>query len=115
MPKRRRAKTKKPPEFSSGAERRTLFGKPTLFIFWAFVVVVCVALLIPTIPQYRILKEIEEELVDAEKAELALRMQRDQLGDESRALKKNPRYLEARARDPLRVQLQGETVIQVED
>ena len=115
MSHRRRASTKKSAEFPSGAERSTLFGKPTLFIFWAFVVVVCAALLIPAIPQYRLLKGIEDELADAEKSELILREQRDQLSDESRALKKNPRYLEARARDPLRVQLQGETVIQVED
>lgn len=115
MPKRRAAKTNRSPEFSSGTERRNFFGKPTLIVFWAFVVVVCMALLIPAIPQYRLLKEIEAELANTEKEELALRQRKDQLSAESRALKKNPRYLEARARDPLRMQLQGETVIQVED
>jgi len=115
MPKRRAAKTNRSPEFSSGVERRTLFGRPTLIVFWAFVVVVCMALLIPAIPQYRLLKEIEAELVNTENEELALRQRKDQLSAESLALKKNPHYLEARARDPLRMQLQGETVIQVED
>lgn len=113
MSRRQRADTARSPEFSSGDEGQGLFGKPTLWIFWFFIVVVCVALLIPAIPQYRLLKKIEAELVDAQQTELALRNKRDQLEAESRALKKNPRYLEARARDPLRVQLVGETVIQI--
>ncbi len=113
MSRRQRADTARSPEFLSGDEGQGLFGKPTLWIFWFFIVVVCVALLIPAIPQYRLLKKIEAELVDAQQTELALRNKRDQLEAESRALKKNPRYLEARARDPLRVQLVGETVIQI--
>ena len=113
MSRRQRADTARSPEFFSGDEGQGLFGKPTLWIFWFFIVVVCVALLIPAIPQYRLLKKIEAELVDAQQTELALRNKRDQLEAESRALKKNPRYLEARARDPLRVQLVGETVIQI--
>jgi len=54
-------------------------------------------------------------LADAEQTERALRQKRDQLHDEDRALKKNPRYLEARARDPLRAQIQGETVVEIKD
>ncbi len=115
MARRKRAETGRSPEFSADREGRGLFGKPTLFVFWVFVVVVCAALLIPAIPQYRLLKNIENELLDAEQNELALRKKRDQLHDESRALKKNPRYLEARARDPLRVQLEGESIIEIKN
>ncbi len=115
MPRRKRAVTDRSSEFSSGREERALFGKPTLVIFWLFVVVVCAALIIPAIPQYRLLKKIENELLEAEQSELALRKKRDQLHDESRALKKNPRYLEARARDPLRVQIEGESVIEIKN
>lgn len=115
MSRRQRSQTDRSPEFSSEPGRRGLFGKPTLFVFWLFVVAVCAALLIPAVPQYRLLKGIEAELADAENKEKSLRDKRDQLEAESRALKKNPRYLEARARDPLRVQLEGETIIQFED
>jgi cell division protein FtsB len=112
MSGRQRTQTSRSPEFSSEPGRRGLFGKPTLFVFWLFVVVVCAALLIPAVPQYRLLKEIEAELANVEREEKTLRDKKDQLEAENRALKKNPRYLEARARDPLRVQLKGETVIQ---
>jgi cell division protein FtsB len=115
MPKRQRADTDRGPEFSSEGQHRGLFGKPTLFVFWLFIVVVCAALIIPAVPQYRLLSKIEAELKDAKQTEQRLRETRDQLHDESRALKKNPRYLEARARDPLRVQLEGETVIEIKN
>jgi len=113
MARRKRAATDRSAEFSADREPRGLFGKPTLFIFWLFVVVTCAAFIIPAIPQFRLLKKIETELLDAEQNELALRKKRDQLHDESRALKKNPRYLEARARDPLRAQIPGETIVEI--
>ena len=115
MPKGQRASKKRGPEFSPRREERGLFGRPTLIVFWLFIVAVCTAFIIPAIPQYRLLTKIEAELLDAEQSELALREKRDQLRDESHALKKNPRYLEARARDPLRVQLRGESVIEIKN
>lgn len=115
MSRRQRANTDRPPEFSSGPARRGLIGKPTLVVFWLFIVAACTALLIPAVPQYRLLKEIEAELADAERQEQTLREESHRREAEARALKKNPRYLEARARDPLRYQLEGETVIQLED
>mgnify|MGYP002628085000 CR=1 FL=1 len=115
MPRKQRAKAGSAPEFSAEPVRRGLFGKPTLFVFWLFVVAACTALLIPALPQYRLLKEIEAELADVRREEKALRETSHRLEAESKALKKNPRYLEARARDPLRYQKEGETVIQLED
>lgn len=115
MSRRHRANTNRAPEFSSGPERRGLIGKPTLFVFWLFVVATCTALLIPAIPQYKLLKNIEAELADAEEQEQLLREESHRKEKEARALKKNPRYLEARARDALRYQLEGETVIQLDD
>ncbi|MCX8237965.1 MAG: septum formation initiator family protein [Akkermansiaceae bacterium] len=115
MPRKRKALTERAPEFSVEPTRRELFGKPTLCVFWLFVVAVCTALLIPALPQYRLLKEIEAELADAKMNEETLRQERHKLEAEAEALKQNPRYLEARARDPLRYQVEGETVIQMED
>ena len=82
-------------------------------MFWLFILVVCAALLIPAIPQYRLLGEIEAELANVEREEGMLREKSEQLESEARELKKNPAYLEARARDPLRYQIDGETVIQI--
>ena len=94
MPRKRKALTERAPEFSVEPTRRELFGKPTLCVFWLFVVA---------------------ELDDAKMNEETLRQERHKLEAEAEALKKNPRYLEARARDPLRYQVEGETIIQMED
>ena len=115
MPRRQRAQSRRSPEFSAEPERLGFFGKPTLFVFWLFILVVCVALLIPAIPQYRLLKEIEAELENVEQENLVLLKKSEQLEAEDRALKKNPAYLEARARDPLRYQIDGETIIHIEE
>ncbi len=94
--------------------RRGLFGKPTTVVFWCFVIALCVLLVVPALPQYRLLKEVEDELSTAEKEERILYEKSLRLGSEVRALRKNPEYLQARARDPLRVQEDGETVIQMD-
>ncbi|MDB4438269.1 septum formation initiator family protein [bacterium] len=84
-------------------------------MFWLFVVAACVAVAIPALPQYHLLKEIEEELVDAKLEEGRIEMRSQQLEAEARALKKNPLYLQERARDPLRYMRKGETIIQIKD
>jgi len=94
--------------------KRGLFGKPTWIVFGTFVLAACFALIIPAIPQYHKLKEIEAELAEAEKEEKLLKQEAEELGAQAEALRKNPGYLEARARDPLRYHIEGETVIQLD-
>ncbi|YCM44746.1 septum formation initiator family protein [Verrucomicrobiaceae bacterium 227] len=114
MPPKKRSKSKRTPEFSSEPLKRGLFGKPTWIVFGAFVVAACCALTIPAIPQYHKLKKIEAELAEAQKEEKSLKKKAEELGAQAEALKKNPGYLEARARDPLRYHIAGETVIQLD-
>ena len=114
MPKKQRSQAKRATEFAQEPLKRGLVGKPTWVVFSAFVIAVCFALTIPAIPQYRKLKEIEAELADARKEEKILEKKAEEIGAESEALKRNPAYLEARARDPLRYHIEGETVIQLE-
>lgn len=95
--------------------RSGFFGRSTLFVFWLFILAICAALLIPAIPQYRLLKNIEEELANVQREEVILREKSDQLETESRELGNNPRYLEARARDIFRYHIEGETVIEFKD
>lgn len=111
---RRQRVSKRSPEFAESDGPRGFFGGPTLVLFWIFVVAACVAAAIPTLPQYRLLQEIEAELAEVRKEEDSLREKGLQLKAEARALKNNTRYLEARARDPLRLQLDGETVIELD-
>jgi len=92
-----------------------LFGRSTLVVFWLFVVAACLAVAIPAIPQYHLLKSIEAELDSVRNEEKRLKEKSEQLEAEAKALKENRQYLEARARDPLRYQLEGESVIQLED
>ena len=115
MGDRLRAKNKRSAEFCDESGSRGFFGKPTLVVFWLFVLAACLAVAIPAFPQYEILRNIETELADVEGEELRMRMESRQLAAEVEAVKKNPRYLEARARDPLRYQIEGETIIQIED
>lgn len=115
MSRRYRAETGKGSEFSDRAVSRGFFGKPTLVVFWVFVLAACLAVAIPALPQYQLLKKIETELADAEREEQRLLNKSKQLQAEARALKKNPRYLEERARDPLRYMREGETIIQFRD
>jgi cell division protein FtsB len=70
---------------------------------------------IPALPQYHLLKEIEAELAETQQEEKRLERQIQQLAAEARALEENPRYLQERARDPLRYMLKGETIIQIQD
>lgn len=107
------SRSRKTPEFSREPLKRGLFGKSTWLVFGAFVLAACFALTIPAIPQYYKLKEIEVELAEARKEEKQLMKKADELGAQAAALRKNPGYLEARARDPLRYHLEGETVIQL--
>ena len=109
------AKSRNEPEFSPRDEPRGLFGKPTLFFFWLFVLVACTALLIPALPQHKLLKEIEAELAETEREERALFEKSEQLKAEEMALLSNSEYLQSRARDPLRYKIEGETIIQLED
>lgn len=115
MARRSRADSEKAAEFSDRAESRGFFGKPTLFVFWLFILAACLAVAIPALPQYQLLKKIEAELAEAEQEEQRLLKKSKQLHAESRALKKNTRYLEERARDPLRYKREGETIIQFLD
>jgi cell division protein FtsB len=112
--KKQRSKSKKTPEFSSEPLKRGLFGRPTWIVFGTFVLAACCALIIPAIPQYHKLKDIEAELAEAQKDEKMLKKKAEELGAEAKALRKNPGYLEARARDPLRYHIEGETVIQLD-
>jgi len=115
MARRAQNESARSAEFSGGESVRGFFGRPTLVVFWFFVVAACVAVAIPAIPQYQVLKKIEAELVEARKEEARLREHSLQLKAEARALESNQKYLEARARDPLRYHLEGETVIQLGD
>ena len=102
-------------EFSDPKGRRGFFGRSTLVLFWFFVVVACFAVAIPALPQYHLLKEIEAELAETRIEEDRLKGHIHQLEAEGRALRENPRYLEERARDPLRYMRKGETIIQITD
>ena len=110
-----RVSTKRSPEFSEGRGNRGFFGKPTLVLFWFFILAACFAVAIPAIPQYHLLKKIEVELVDTKQEERRLDRRIQQLAAEARALEENPRYLQGRARDPLRYMRKGETIIQIQD
>ncbi|MGD1978743.1 MAG: septum formation initiator family protein, partial [Akkermansiaceae bacterium] len=92
---------------------RGFFGRPTLCVFWVFVVAACLAVAIPAIPQFHLLKEIESELADAESEEQRLIEKASQLKAEAEALRNNTRYLDARARDRLHYQADGETIIKL--
>lgn len=116
MPKAKRktrASAKRTPEFSEEPLTRGLFGKSTWVVFGSFVLAVCCALTIPVIPQFHKTKQIEAELAEAEKEEQELLREARELGAQAEALKKNPGYLQARARD-LRYHIQGEAVIQMD-
>ena len=108
------SKARRDPEFVRDMPKRGLIGKPTWIVFGIFVVVVSLSFVIPAIPQYRKLQEIEKELADAEAQELELLRKKQQYRAESEALQSNRRYLEDRARDPLRYFRKGETILQLE-
>lgn len=110
---RRRQRTPPSAEFSERPGRRGFWGLPTYVVFWFFVVAACVAFTIPALPQYQKLKRIEAELEEARRMEEALKEKSLQLQAESKALETNIEYLEARARDTLPWQLDGETVIHI--
>ena len=110
-----RVSTGRSPEFSEARGRLGFFGKPTLFLFWFFILAACFAVAIPSIPQYHLLKEIEAELLETKEEEKLLERRIQQLEAEARALEDNPRYLEERARDPLRYMRKGETIIKIRD
>ena len=102
-----RVSTERSPEFSEARGRLGFFGKPTLVLFWFFILAACFAVAIPSIPQYHLLKEIEAELVETKEAEKQLERRIQQLAAEARALEENPRYLEERARDPTSLHAKG--------
>ena len=110
-----RVSTDRSPEFSESHGGRGFFGKPTLVLFWFFVLAACFAVAIPALPQYHLLKEIEAELVETEEEERRLEKHIQRLAAEIRALEENPRYLQERARDPLRYMRKGETIIRIQD
>ena len=116
MPKakgRTRYRAKRTPEFADEPVTRGFFGKSTWVVFGSFILAVCCALTLPVIPQYQKTKSVEAELAEAEKEEQRLMKQAVELGAQAEALKKNPGYLEARARD-LRYHRRGEDVIEMD-
>ncbi|MDA7888069.1 septum formation initiator family protein [Akkermansiaceae bacterium] len=108
------SKSRRDPEFVREAPKCGLIGKPTWIVFGIFVLVVSLCFIIPAIPQYQKLQEIEMELAEAERQEQELLKKSEQVQAEAEALQKNPGYLQARARDPLRYYRKGESVIQLE-
>ncbi|HBE96149.1 MAG TPA: hypothetical protein DDW68_03115 [Verrucomicrobiales bacterium] len=108
------SKSRRDPEFERDMPKRGLIGKPTWIAFGIFVLVVSLSLIIPAIPQYQKLQNIENELADAEEQEQDLLEKKKQYRAESDALQNNRRYLEDRARDRLRYHREGETVFQLE-
>lgn len=111
----RRNRRSRHPDFPEAPLRRGFFGRPTLAVFWVFVVAACLAVAIPAIPQYRLLQSIEKELSEVKDEEQRLNDKKKQLEAEAQALKNNKDYLEARARDLLRVYEPGETVVEFKD
>ena len=63
----RRNRGSRHPDFPEAPLRRGFFGRPTLAVFWVFVVAACLAVAIPAIPQYRLLQSIEKEVDDSKK------------------------------------------------
>jgi cell division protein FtsB len=108
----RRTRESRHPDFPEAPPERGFFGKPTLFVFWVFVVAACLAAAIPAIPQYRILQSMENELADVLEEEKRLEAKKAQLEAEVQALKTNKAYLEARSRDSLRRYKPGENVVE---
>ena len=108
------SKSRRDPEFVRDSPKRGLIGKPTWIVFGIFILVVSLSFIIPAIPQLQKLNEIEMELADAQEQEQELLKKSRQYKAEAEALQNNPRYLEDRARDPLRYFRKGESVIQLE-
>lgn len=115
MARRYRAGLDDSKEFSRNVTRPGLFGLWTWLAFSFFVLAICAAIVTQVIPQYQKLQGIEAELAEVEAQEENLAKKAQQLRAEAEALRTNPAYLEARARDPLRAHLPGEVVIQLED
>ena len=114
MARRYYSKSRRDPEFVRDMPKRGLIGKPTWIVFGIFILAVSLSFIIPAIPQYQKLLEIEGELADAEAQEQELLEKKKQYHAESNALQNNRRYLEDRARDRLRYYREGETIIQLE-
>ena len=108
------SKSRGDPEFARDVPKRGLIGKPTWIVFGVFVLVVSLSFIIPAIPQYQKLQDIENELAEAETQEQELLEKKKQFRAESDALQNNRRYLEDRARDRLRYYREGETIFQLE-
>ena len=108
------SKSRREPEFVRDQPKRGLIGKPTWIVFGVLVLVVSLSYIIPAIPEYRKLVEIEEELADAQALEAELLKKSQQYKAEADALQNNLRYLEDRARDRLGYHRKGESVIQLE-
>ena len=88
------SKSRRDPEFERDIPKRGLIGKPTWIAFGIFVLVVSLSLIIPAIPQYQKLQNIEDELADAEEQEQELLEKKKQYRDESYQIKKNIIYLQ---------------------
>ena len=108
------SKSRREPEFVRDDPKRGLIGKPTWIVFGVFILVVSLGFIIPAIPQYRKLVEIEQELAEARMQEQELLKKSQQYKAESDALQNNTRYLEDRARDFLRYHRKGESVIELQ-
>jgi len=108
------SKSRREPEFVRDAPKRGLIGKPTWIVFGVFVLAVSLSFIIPAIPQYQKLQDIEKELAVVEAEEQKLLEKKKQFRAESDALQNNKRYLEDRARDRLRYYREGEKIFQLE-
>ena len=78
-----------------------------------FVIVACLAGVVPTLPQWNELKKIEAELAEVEEKEKKFAADRKRYASEEEALRSNPEYMEARARDRLHLHRSGETIINI--
>lgn len=101
------------PEFTR--MRAETLSMATSRLFQIFVIAICLAAIVPALPQWNELKKIRTELAEVKSREASLAQQHEQLRSEEKALRENKFYLESRARDRLHLYREGERVIQLKD
>ncbi len=74
----------------------------------------CSIILASTKPQMNEVVRLEKELVEVEKQEKDIFLEKDRVEQQRQALRSNPEYLEMIARDKLDLQKEGETVIRIQ-
>lgn len=80
------------------------------YAFYLFVLLGCGLVIASSWPQFEHLKEMEVELAETKRMEIAALEQKDQKFREYRAVEQDPKYLEIIARDRLDLKKQGERV-----